>query len=42
MRYSYRKLLGSTEVLFIMMYKVILNFDSVYENLMCNHSNVSY
>ena len=29
-------------VLFIMLYKVILNFDSVDEILKCEHSNESY
>ena len=29
-------------VLFIMLYKVILTFDSVYEILKCDHSNESY
>ena len=29
-------------VLFIMLYKVVLTFDSVYEILECNHSNGSY
>ena len=28
-------------VLFIMLYKVILTFESVYEILKCNHSNES-
>ena len=29
-------------VLFIMLYKVVLNFDSVDEILNCDHSNESY
>ena len=29
-------------VLFIMLYKVVLNFKSVDETLVCNHSNESY
>ena len=29
-------------VLFIMLYKVILTFDSVDETLKCDHSNESY
>ena len=29
-------------VLFIMLYKVVLNFDSVDEILECDHSNESY
>ena len=29
-------------VLFIMLYKVVLTFESVYEILKCNHSNESY
>ena len=29
-------------VLFIMLYKVILTFKSVYATLMCDHSNESY
>ena len=29
-------------VLFIMLYKVILTFESVYEILKCDHSNESY
>ena len=29
-------------VLFIMLYKVILTFDSVHAILKCNHSNESY
>ena len=29
-------------VLFIMLYKVVLTFKSVYENLVCDHSNESY
>ena len=29
-------------VLFIMLYKVVLNFDSVDEILKCDHSNESY
>ena len=29
-------------VLFIFLYKVVLTFKSVYENLMCDHSNESY
>ena len=29
-------------VLFIMLYKVILTFESVDENLKCDHSNESY
>ena len=29
-------------VLFIMLYKVVLNFQSVDEALKCNHSNESY
>ena len=29
-------------VLFIMLYKVVLTFDSVDEILMCDHSNESY
>ena len=28
--------------LFIIMYKVVLNFKSVDETLVCNHSNESY
>ena len=30
------------DVLFIMMYKVVLTFESVYEILKCDHSNKSY
>ena len=29
-------------VLFIMLYKVVLTFESVYEILKCDHSNESY
>ena len=29
-------------VLFIMLYKVVLTFESVYEILRCDHSNESY
>ena len=29
-------------VLFIMLYKVVLNFKSVNETLVCDHSNESY
>ena len=29
-------------VLFIMLYKVVLTFESVDETLMCDHSNESY
>ena len=29
-------------VLFIMLYKVVLTFKSVYATLMCDHSNESY
>ena len=29
-------------VLFVMLYKVILTFESVYEILKCDHSNESY
>ena len=29
-------------VLFIMLYKVVLNFQSVDETLVCDHSNESY
>ena len=29
-------------VLFIMLYKVVLTFESVDENLVCYHSNESY
>ena len=29
-------------VLFIMLYKVVLTFESVYEILWCDHSNESY
>ena len=29
-------------VLFIMLYKVVLNFDSIDEILKCDHSNESY
>ena len=29
-------------VLFIMLYKVVLNFESVDESLWCDHSNESY
>ena len=29
-------------VLFIMLYKVVLTFESVDENLKCDHSNESY
>ena len=29
-------------VLFIMLYKVVLTFESVYEILQCDHSNESY
>ena len=29
-------------VLFIMLYKVIQTFESVYENLKCDHSNESF
>ena len=29
-------------VLFIMLYKVVLTFESVDEILLCNHSNESY
>ena len=29
-------------VLFIMLYKVVLNFESVNEILRCDHSNESY
>ena len=29
-------------VLFIMLYKVVLTFESVDENLWCDHSNASY
>ena len=29
-------------VLFIMLYKVVLSFESVYEILTCDHSNESY
>ena len=29
-------------VLFIMLYKVVLTFESVDETLKCNHSNESY
>ena len=29
-------------VLFIMLYKVVLTFESVDESLSCNHSNESY
>ena len=29
-------------VLFIMLYKLVLTFESVDENLKCNHSNDSY
>ena len=29
-------------VLFIMLYKVVLTFESVEEILMCDHSNESY
>ena len=32
----------SPVVLFIMLYKVILTFESVAEILWCNHSNESY
>ena len=32
----------SLVVLFIMLYKVILTFESVDEILWCDHSNVSY
>ena len=31
-----------TVVLFIMMYKVVLNFESVDEILKCDHSNESF
>ena len=30
------------EILFIIMYKVVLTFDSVDEILKCDHSNESY
>ena len=30
------------EVLFIMLYKVVLTFESVHEILWCYHSNESY
>ena len=29
-------------VLFVMLYKVVLTFESVDENLKCDHSNESY
>ena len=29
-------------ILFIMLYKVVLTFESVDESLSCNHSNESY
>ena len=29
-------------VLFIMLYKVVLTFESVYEILKCDHSNENY
>ena len=29
-------------VLFIMLYKVVLTFKSVFETLVCDHSNESY
>ena len=32
----------SPVVLFIMLYKVVLTFESVYEILWCDHSNESY
>ena len=32
----------SPVVLFIMLYKVVLTFESVYEILCCDHSNESY
>ena len=32
----------STVVLFIMLYKVVLTFESVDEILKCDHSNESY